>query len=361
MKKFLSLGILLSIALLTSMPKSNAATNNTTLDNNAVANNNIHNYCNVLPQCNVPPHCNISHHGAHTKHRRIQISNDEEKSLNKSYCIIENTEESLSEKYINSVKCIGYKHEDNLLEMGLSNYGTDNEVNGSQCGIAMKNQILQIDYTTVLQKGDNLETNIYDGGKNLIGTIGANKKGTMKIKFYENSQFYINTTSKNTDFYVKINQSIIDDSSDVDSNSEETLTKTEEKSTSKDYYTIGYPIKINDLTFTIDEIKTSQFNQYKEPAEDNHFLYIDLTVENKGTKQEAMTSIMMFRLSGNNDDVYNMVLPEPADESINGLLNPGDTMSGKVCFQVPKDIKEFNLEIQPSMIDKKRETVNLKI
>lgn len=124
-------------------------------------------------------------------------------------------------------------------------------------------------------------------------------------------------------------------------------------------YGFSKSIQIEDLIFTINEINIAEGNQFKNAREGNQFLTINMTVENKGSKETQMTSIVMFRLFGKDGTRYNIVLPEEKD-SINGLLPSGDKIKGKVCFEVPKDIKDFQLKIKPS-IKSEVETVEINL
>ncbi len=132
----------------------------------------------------------------------------------------------------------------------------------------------------------------------------------------------------------------------------------EKKSISK-HKEIGEQVKIGELNFTVHGTKVAESNEFRKPSEGNQFLYVDLTVENKGSKQAQMTSIMTFSLVGKDGKCYNIVLPEE-EESLNGLLESGDKMRGKVCFEVPENTHEFELEIKPAVVKAENVIIDIK-
>lgn len=122
----------------------------------------------------------------------------------------------------------------------------------------------------------------------------------------------------------------------------------EEKEKEAVQYELSKSIEREGITFTIDGISITEKNQFKNAREGNQFLNINMTIENKGSKGTQMTSVMVFKLIGNDGRYYNIVLPEEKD-SINGLLPSGGKIEGKVSFEVPQNLKEFELEIKPSI------------
>lgn len=108
-------------------------------------------------------------------------------------------------------------------------------------------------------------------------------------------------------------------------------------------------VRINNMVFTLNSVSASKSNQYRTAAEGNKLVCINLTVTNQGTKQEQLTSIMMFKLYDKTGKNYNIVLPEGPD-SINGLLSPGQSKTGTVWFEVPQGLNQFELHIRPSMM-----------
>jgi len=119
-------------------------------------------------------------------------------------------------------------------------------------------------------------------------------------------------------------------------------------------------IRVNNLVFTVNSVSGSKSNQFKTASEGNKLVCINLEVTNDGTRQEQLTSIMIFKLYDNSGNIYNIVLPEGSD-SINGLLSPGESKKGTVWFEVPKEANRFELCIRPSMMSQETGIIDIEI
>lgn len=117
-------------------------------------------------------------------------------------------------------------------------------------------------------------------------------------------------------------------------------------------------IVIGDMAFTVKSVCESQKNGYKTASEGKKLVGINLIVENNGTKEQQMTSVMMFKLIDSKKQKYSIALPEGPD-SLNGLLAPKASMSGSIWFEVPKEETQFQLVIRPSMPEQQTGTLDI--
>lgn len=113
-------------------------------------------------------------------------------------------------------------------------------------------------------------------------------------------------------------------------------------------YKAGETIKIGELVFTVDDVKTSEENTSKKAPEGYQYLYITLTAKNNGNTQVGMTSNMVFQLNGEDNIRYNLSMPEEPG-SFNGLIDPGKSMSGHLCYLIPTQEQDYELVIKPSV------------
>lgn len=119
-------------------------------------------------------------------------------------------------------------------------------------------------------------------------------------------------------------------------------------------------VKIGDLVFSVQKVSESNKNQYRTASKGNKLLCIDLNIENNGTEEEQITSIMTFKLFGKNNVQYNIVLPE-GNDSVNGIVSPNKAVSGKIWFEVPKENSSYELQIRPSMMNEEIGIINIKL
>lgn len=118
-------------------------------------------------------------------------------------------------------------------------------------------------------------------------------------------------------------------------------------------------ITIDSLVFNIKEVLVSERNKFGAAGEGNYFLDINLSVRNDGSKEEQITSHMIFKLVDMDNQVYNIVLPE--ENGINGILKPQKEISGKISFRVKEEKRKFKLEIKPWVMKELKEYVNIDV
>lgn len=116
-------------------------------------------------------------------------------------------------------------------------------------------------------------------------------------------------------------------------------------------YKIGDNIVFDDLQFTVKGVRTSTGDdKWNIPAEGNLYIYIDVTVENIGDEDVTVSSLMIFTLYDKEGYEADIAFVTDAKGNLDGSLAPGRKMSGEIIYQIPKDTKEFELEIKPDFL-----------
>lgn len=100
----------------------------------------------------------------------------------------------------------------------------------------------------------------------------------------------------------------------------------------------GSFVVLSGLNYTVEKASI-------EAIEGKTCAVLTLKLESTSKTQKAITATSQFNLVDENGKTYNLRLPEPKD-SLNGLLDPGKTMNGKLIFEVPKGKATFSLIIK---------------
>lgn len=120
--------------------------------------------------------------------------------------------------------------------------------------------------------------------------------------------------------------------------------KTEEPSGIK-LYEVGELIELGDLIITVNSVRTIEKEEYEMLDEGYIFLLIDISLENTGIQELNISTYSNFRLVDKNGRNYKTAWSEKAKGSIEGWLGAGRKIAGELCYGIPADTKEFELEI----------------
>jgi hypothetical protein len=105
-------------------------------------------------------------------------------------------------------------------------------------------------------------------------------------------------------------------------------------------FAIGDIIEVGDLTLTVNEVTSPPGNEFNKPDEGNKFVVIDVTLENKGTEAEGISSMMQMHLKDATGQIYDidlMASVASGGATPDGEMAPGEKVRGQVGFQVPKN------------------------
>lgn len=111
-------------------------------------------------------------------------------------------------------------------------------------------------------------------------------------------------------------------------------------------FKVGDTIKMGDLQYTVHGIREVKGNDIFKPDEGKKWVAVEVTIENKGSEPQLVSSLLGFTLQDSEGYTYN-IMPVPVDlkGSLDGELAPGRKMRGEVSFEIPKDAKGLELII----------------
>lgn len=135
---------------------------------------------------------------------------------------------------------------------------------------------------------------------------------------------------------------------------------TDEDGNAKTEFSISETATVNDTKVTINSVTRidnecsweweGECQSYTEPDND-YFLLIDLTIENTGTDELAISSMMSFDLRDSNGERGSYaLLTESITSQLDGTLMAGDTLKGQIAFDV-KESDSYNFYYLDSLVD----------
>lgn len=131
--------------------------------------------------------------------------------------------------------------------------------------------------------------------------------------------------------------------------SSDETSEAEKEAEQQEVFKVGESVKMGDLEFTVNGVKTDKGGDFNKPEEGNVFLIIDATINNTGKESSALSSLIMFKLY--DSEFYEKDISIFADTkgSLDGELGAGRTMRGEIAFEVGKDETEWELIFEPNL------------
>ena len=129
------------------------------------------------------------------------------------------------------------------------------------------------------------------------------------------------------------------DSPDEDMSGEEEENVSEDQELISDTYNIGDIIDVGELKLIVNEIKTL------EGSENKINLFINISIENTGNEDRAISSLYMFNLVDEFKRSQTVSLSGSPNGDLDGIIPPSKTMTGELAYIVDEDIKNLELEI----------------
>jgi len=138
-------------------------------------------------------------------------------------------------------------------------------------------------------------------------------------------------------------------SAKVQDKSTETSTETNKSKVFK----IGDVVKLKDFKVTVNKLYKVKGDELSQPQPGNEFIAVDCTVENISNEQQAVSSVMMFKVVDKDG--------RECEESIGGLtaakagqmdgeIGPGRKITGVYVVEVPKGTTGLELEFNGSLL-----------
>lgn len=153
---------------------------------------------------------------------------------------------------------------------------------------------------------------------------------------------YVDRTKILQDFVIPTDEPVQSDVSepqpDKDSpESDETDVEEQQPSGNRDglkTLKLGDTARVNDLLITLHSIQTSNDGKSNTPNGD-HFLILDVTLENAGNETETVSTILQMFLYDAYSYEYSQTFLEDTTGTLDGDIDPGRKRRGKIAFDVP--------------------------
>ncbi|HDK7169365.1 TPA: DUF4352 domain-containing protein [Clostridium botulinum] len=150
--------------------------------------------------------------------------------------------------------------------------------------------------------------------------------------------------------------SIIDEPEKVGQTSAKVQDKSTETSTETNkskVFKIGDVVKLKDFKVTVNKLYKVKGDELSQPQPGNEFIAVDCSVENISNEQQAVSSVMMFKVVDKDG--------RECEESIGGLtaakagqmdgeIGPGRKITGVYVVEVPKGTTGLELEFNGSLL-----------
>lgn len=127
------------------------------------------------------------------------------------------------------------------------------------------------------------------------------------------------------------------------------LTQTTTAAPTIETFVIGDVVKAGDYIFTVNSVREDKGTQFLKPKEGSIYYLVDATVENKTAKSVSVSSLLMFKLFDSDGYNYTVTFGPEVKGQLDGEIAAGRKMRGELVFEIPKESKGLELEIDPSL------------
>lgn len=154
------------------------------------------------------------------------------------------------------------------------------------------------------------------------------------------------------------------DSQKVGSNSDTNQTSNTNEQSTQEAYKVGDKVQMGDIILTVNNVETSEGAQYTSPSEGNHWVDVNMTIENTGSDQEFITTMgQMFIIDSENNQYQVAVTGKRLENSgsmgMDGALVAKAKKTDWVGFEVPKTATGLKLQYNASFYSNKNILVDL--
>lgn len=128
-----------------------------------------------------------------------------------------------------------------------------------------------------------------------------------------------------------------DDEPQVGKKVDDTAVSAEKESNTKkemEKYKMGDTVELEDgLQIKLNEVRKGKGDGFFKPQEDM-YLYVSVTIENKGSKSERISSLGNFELADPEGRRYNVTIAPDSKGKVDGEIAPGQKLKGELAFDV---------------------------
>lgn len=116
---------------------------------------------------------------------------------------------------------------------------------------------------------------------------------------------------------------------------------------------IGQTATSNDVDMTLVSVTESKGSEYNKPADGKVFLLCEFNIDNKSSKDLAISSVMCFEAyvdSYATDQSLTGLAEKGSKQQLDGKVAAGKKMNGVIAYEVPKNWKELEISINPDVM-----------
>lgn len=128
-------------------------------------------------------------------------------------------------------------------------------------------------------------------------------------------------------------------------------------------FKVGDAVQLKDFKITVNKVYTVAGDEFSKPQEGNEFLAVDCTVENTSDKEQAVSSMMMFKVVDKDGRAceYSLLGQTAAKAGqLDGTIGAGRKLTGVYVVEVPKGKKGLELVFEGALLTKGQVIVELR-
>lgn len=146
------------------------------------------------------------------------------------------------------------------------------------------------------------------------------------------------------------------------STSSKPATSTESKKNETKTFKVGDVVQLKDYKITVNKVYNVPGTDLAKPKSGNEFIAVDCTVENISKEEQAVSSMMMFKVVDKDGRAceYSLMGQTAANAGqLDGKIGVGRKMTGVYVVEVPKGTTGLELEFEGSLLSSGQVVVKL--
>jgi len=129
-------------------------------------------------------------------------------------------------------------------------------------------------------------------------------------------------------------------------------------------YAVGDQVQMGDVILTVNEVETSTGGQFTSPSEGNHWVELNLTLQNTGSDQEYITTLGQMFVIDDDSNQYQITVTGKRMENagsmgLDGALIAKAKKTDWVGFEVPQNATGLKFQYNASFWNNKNILVDL--
>lgn len=117
-------------------------------------------------------------------------------------------------------------------------------------------------------------------------------------------------------------------------------------------YNVGQPATANGITMTLVGVKESNGSEYMKPSDGKVFLLCEFKIDNNSSQDLSISSVLCFEayVDGYSvDQSLTGLAAKGSKQQLDGKVAAGKKMDGVIAYEVPKDWKELEVQLNPDV------------